>query len=73
MSEADLYHAVANNDWQLLSSLIESGGNVDTVYYENETQCQMNMTSTSLLHMCCLKGNLECLKSDKKILFVFNS
>ena len=57
MDESHLYHAVADNDPAKLHKLLTQGGDVD-VFFEDT----MNVSSKSLLHVCCGKGHIECLK-----------
>ena len=57
MDDSDLYHAVADNDPARLHTLLAQGGDVD-VFFEDT----MNISSKSLLHVCCGKGHIECLK-----------
>lgn len=52
-----LYYAVVENNVEKLTELLEHGANVDEFYED-----AMNISSKSLLHVCCGKGNVECLK-----------
>ncbi|CAL1545329.1 unnamed protein product [Lymnaea stagnalis] len=57
MDSGSLYHAVVENNVDRLIELLEQGGNVDEFYEDT-----MNISSKSLLHICCGKGHTECLK-----------
>ncbi|XP_012937258.2 serine/threonine-protein phosphatase 6 regulatory ankyrin repeat subunit A [Aplysia californica] len=57
MESGDLYFAVAENKPDRLNELLEQGGNVDEFYDD-----MMNISSKSLLHVCCGKGHIDCLK-----------
>ncbi|KAH9498833.1 ADP-ribosylation factor GTPase-activating protein agd4 [Bulinus truncatus] len=57
MEGGDLYYAVVENDAEKLTALLELGGDVNQFYEDT-----MNISSKSLLHVCCGKGHVECLK-----------
>ncbi|BFZ06186.1 hypothetical protein BsWGS_09225 [Bradybaena similaris] len=57
MDDGSLYYAVIENNVARLTELLQQGGNVDEFYEDT-----MNISSKSLLHVCCGKGNVECLK-----------
>ncbi|KAK0049487.1 serine/threonine-protein phosphatase 6 regulatory ankyrin repeat subunit A [Biomphalaria pfeifferi] len=57
MDEGSLYYAVVENEAEKLESLLEQGGNVNEFYEDT-----MNISTKSLLHVCCGKGHVECLK-----------
>ncbi|CAG5125405.1 unnamed protein product [Candidula unifasciata] len=57
MDDGSLYYAVIENDFARLTELLQQGGNVDEFYEDT-----MNISSKSLLHVCCGKGHVECLK-----------
>ncbi|XP_062584709.1 poly [ADP-ribose] polymerase tankyrase-1-like [Saccostrea cucullata] len=51
---AQLYHAVSKNDPAKVEELLNSGANANEYYYDME-----NISSSSILHVCCGKGHLE--------------
>lgn len=53
--EETLYHAVSTNNVEKLQDLIANGANVDEVYTDFQ-----NISTKSVLHICCEKGRLEC-------------
>lgn len=54
---AELYHAVCNNDPGKVRELIDNGANPNEYYFDME-----NISSSSILHVCCGKGHLECAR-----------
>ncbi|XP_045200251.2 ankyrin repeat and SOCS box protein 13-like [Mercenaria mercenaria] len=55
--DADIYNAVQMNDPSGLRQLLNSGGDVNTLYQD------LSLISTkSILHMCCEKGRIDCVK-----------
>ena len=56
MDEA-IYNAVQSNDPDLLKRLLETGGDVNE-FYQDLTL----ISDKSILHMCCEKGRVECVK-----------
>ncbi|KAK3720476.1 hypothetical protein RRG08_058364 [Elysia crispata] len=53
-----MYFAVVNNDAVRLVELIRGGGDVDQ-FYDDVT----NISSRSLLHVCCGRGHVQCLRT----------
>ena len=52
-----MYFAVTDNDPVKLAELIRTGGDVDQ-FYDDVT----NISSKSLLHVCCGRGHVQCLR-----------
>ncbi|GFR96378.1 ankyrin repeat domain-containing protein 1 [Elysia marginata] len=52
-----MYFAVINNDPARLAELVREGGDVDQ-FYDDVT----NISSKSLLHVCCGRGHVTCLR-----------
>ena len=57
MEAASLYYAVVNNNVAELERLLREGADAD-VFYEDD----MDFSSTSLMHVCCGKAKMDCLK-----------
>ncbi|RUS69962.1 hypothetical protein EGW08_022279 [Elysia chlorotica] len=57
---ARMYFAVVNNDAAGLAQMIADGGDVDQ-FYDDVT----NVSSRSLLHVCCGRGHVQCLSSPR--------
>lgn len=53
----DIYNAVQMNDPAGLRQLLNSGGDVNTYYQDTSL-----ISSKSILHMCCEKGRIDCVK-----------
>ena len=55
--DADIYKAVQTNDPTELKQLLNSGGDVNTIYQD------LSLISTkSILHIGCEKGRIDCVK-----------
>lgn len=55
--DLDMYHAVESNDPLALRRLLNAGGDVNAFY-----QDMTLISAKSILHMCCEKGRIECVK-----------
>nr|XP_034308118.1 ankyrin repeat and SOCS box protein 10-like isoform X1 [Crassostrea gigas] len=54
---AELYHAVCENNADKILELLDSGANPNEYYDDME-----NISSSSILHVCCGKGHLESIR-----------
>jgi ankyrin repeat protein len=54
---AELYYAVSKNDPDKIQSLLDNGANPNEYYHDME-----NISSSSILHVCCGKGHLEAAR-----------
>lgn len=54
---AELYHAVCVNNADKILELLDSGANPNEYYDDME-----NISSSSILHVCCGKGHLESIR-----------
>lgn len=54
---AELYHAVCVNNADKILQLLDSGANPNEYYDDME-----NISSSSILHVCCGKGHLESIR-----------
>ncbi|XP_064615683.1 ankyrin repeat, PH and SEC7 domain containing protein secG-like [Liolophura sinensis] len=55
--DVEVFNAVKNGDPQKLRELMDDGANMNTVYRDYS-----NISTKSLLHVCCEKGQLLCAK-----------
>ncbi|XP_048745043.2 ankyrin-1-like isoform X4 [Ostrea edulis] len=54
---AELYYAVSKNDPDKIQELLDNGANPNEYYHDME-----NISSSSILHVCCGKGHLEAAR-----------
>ncbi|KAL4220357.1 Ankyrin repeat and SOCS box protein 10 [Mactra antiquata] len=55
--DLEMYHAVEDNDPVKLRRCLDAGGDVNAFY-----QDMTLISAKSILHMCCEKGRIECVK-----------
>lgn len=55
--ELEIYNAVQMNDPAGLRQLLNSGADVNTYYQDTSL-----ISSKSILHMCCEKGRIDCVR-----------